>query len=312
MISIKENIPVALYTVFKIGGPAKYFCEVKNKEELIEALDFARSKKAPFFMLGAGSNILVADSGFPGLMIKIGLRELIVAPTHRDQGRSGENRIFAGAGVSIAKAVNFAVENGFGGFEWGIGIPGTIGGSVFGNSGCYGSEMKDVVGSVDYLEIQKSQENLVKANMQKNIRVLQNVAPSEACDFSYRDSTFKKHPEWIILGATLNLKRGNQAESRKKIIEYTKRRAQTQDIGEKCAGCIFKNPKPDLAAAYLIDKAGLKGKVVGNAMVSQKHANYIVNTGGATSADVKNLIEFIKSEVKKVHGITLENEIRFV
>ena len=307
MINFLKDVPLSSYSVFKIGGPAKYFCEVKNQEELTEALNWASENSTPFFILGAGSNILVSDEGFAGLVIKMGLQELKVAPTLGGQGRSGENRIFASSGVSMAKVVNFAIENNLAGFEWGIGIPGTIGGSVFGNAGCYGGEMSQVV---------------------EQVQLLENVMPRTECQFSYRNSIFsakggsasggKKHPEWIILGATLNLKKGDPAESRAKVLEYTKKRSQTQDIGEKCAGCIFKNftptgaSEPVLAAAYLIDKAGLKGKTVGKAMVSQKHANYIVNTGGASSLDVKNLIELIKNEVQKAHGVTLEEEIRFV
>src|SRR3989344_166733 len=151
MVNIKEKIPLANYTVFKIGGPADYFCEVKNKEELMEALKWAGSKNLPFFVLGAGSYILVSDEGFRGLVIKMNLQELALRKP---------DFLFAAAGVSMARVVNFAIENGLGGFEWGIGVPGTIGGSIFGNAGCYGNEMKDVVESVEFLEIEPLKANI--------------------------------------------------------------------------------------------------------------------------------------------------------
>ena len=289
---IKENILLAPYTVFKIGGPARFFCEVKDKEDLAEAFLLAKEKSLPVFVLGAGSNVLVSDEGFAGLVIKINFGGLNVVPT---QGRDGGSKIVASAGVSMARAVNFAAENNLGGFEWGVGIPGTIGGSVFGNAGCYGWEIKDVVDSVEIFDGESF----------KNLR-------NSECRFTYRDSIFKKHPDWIIFGATLKLAPAGPKESRAKILEYSKKRAVSQNIGSECAGCIFKNPKPDMAAGFLIDAAGLRGKQFGKAMVSKKHANFIINTGGATARDVRALIGLVKAEVQKKHGVLLEEEIRII
>ena len=299
---IKENILLAPYTVFKIGGPARFFCEVKDKEDLAEAFLLAKEKSLPVFVLGAGSNVLVSDEGFAGLVIKINFGGLNVVPT---QGRDGGSKIVASAGVSMARAVNFAAENNLGGFEWGVGIPGTVGGSVFGNAGCYGGEIKDVVDSVEIFDGESF----------KNLR-------NSECGFAYRDSIFKKHPEWVILEAALNLKKGDSAESRKKILEYSQGRVLektqasgnkgTQEIGAQCAGCIFRNLRADLAAGFLIDTVGLKGKQFGKAMVSKKHANFIINTGGATARDVRALIGLVKAEVQKKHGVLLEEEIRII
>jgi UDP-N-acetylmuramate dehydrogenase len=156
---------------------------------------------------------------------------------------------------------------------------------------------------------------------QKNTRVLKNVAPrkliSEDCGFSYRHSIFKEHPEWIILGATLKLNLADPVQSRAKVIEYTKKRTASQDIGSKSAGCIFKNHIPAeggtvIGAGFLIDKAGLKGRSVGGAKVSDKHANFIVNDGTATARDIKELIGVIKDEVRKIHGVMLEEEVRII
>ncbi len=339
MLNFKENVALSQYTVFKIGGLADFFCEVHTKEELIEALNWAGGKKVPYFILGAGSNLLVSDEGFRGLVIKMNLQELKVVPTLAGQGRSGENRIFASAGVSMARAVNFTIENKFGGFEWGIGVPGSIGGSVFGNAGCYGGEMKDVVESVEVLDSSSAHDfpdtrifllKNLSARASRAAQGLENHAPSEAssnpdCNFAYRHSIFKKHPEWIILGAVLSLHSSNPNESRAKVLEYSKRRTKAQDIGSKCAGCIFKNPalpagrftpagtsEPTVSASFLIDKAGLKGRAVGRAAVSDKHANFILNTGGATARDVRELISVVQEEVRKIHGVELETEIRFL
>lgn len=284
-LDIKENTPLAPYTVFKIGGPARFFCEVKNKEELAEAAGFAKVKSMPVFILGAGSNVLVSDEGFGGLVIKMNLQGFMAYGL----------RLTAGAGVSMARAVNFAVDRELGGFEWGVGIPGTIGGSVFGNAGCYSGEMKDVVEAVEIFD-------------GTNFKTLEN----EKCKFGYRDSIFKKRPGWIIVSAALGLAPGGAKESRAKILEYSKKRALTQDIGSECAGCIFKNFNSDLPAGFLIDKAGLKGRRVGGAVVSSKHANFIVNSGEATARDIRELIELVKSEVQKKHGVLLEEEIRIV
>ena len=292
---IKENILLAPYTVFKIGGPARFFCEVKDKEDLAEAFLLAKEKSLPVFVFGAGSNVLISDEGFAGLVIKMNLVGLAADGL----------KIVASTGVSMARAVNFAAENNLGGFEWGVGIPGTVGGSIFGNAGCFGGEIKDVVDSVEIFDGESF----------KNLRNFE-------CGFAYRDSVFKKHLDWIIVKAALNLKKVDSAESRKKILEYSQGRVLektqasgnkgVQEIGAQCAGCIFRNPKADLAAGFLIDTAGLKGKKIGEAMVSAKHANFIINTGSATARDVRALISLVKGEVQKKHGVLLEEEIRII
>lgn len=297
---IQKKIPLASYTIFKIGGPARYFCEAQNLDDIKEAVAFAKDSHMPFYILGAGSNILVSDDEFCGLVIKINLRGLKI----------DGNVLYAEAGVSMAQAVNVSVNNGLGGFEWAIGIPGTIGGSLFGNAGCFGSEIKDVVEKVSVLEADKA-SNIA-------LRELKNGE----CDFRYRHSIFKEHPNWIIVSASLMLQPVDPSLSRDKVLEFSKGRVlqkkQTsgntgsQEIGAQCAGCIFKNPKPDLAAGFLIDTAGLKGLAVGGAMISNKHANFIINTGNATAKDIKKLISIIKSKVKLFHGVDLEEEVRYL
>lgn len=288
MVTIRENVSLAPYTYFKIGGPARFFCEARSKEDLYEAIAFARGKAIPFWILGGGSNVLIADEGLPGLAILMRIDDI-------EFTRS--NLVRSGAGVPIARLIAASVEHGLTGFEWAIGVPGTMGGSVRGNAGCFGSEIKDVIESVEVFDTNKTTCSMLHATN---------------CGFSYRESIFKHDPFLIILSATLQLKKGDPDESRKLIARYATERAAKQDIGEQCAGCMFKNPSPDKPAGLLIDTAGLKGMRVGNAMVSEKHANYFINCGGATAVDVRALAARVKEEVKTFHGITLEEEIQYL
>lgn len=318
-IEIKEDTSLSGYTIYKIGGPAKFFVEVRNSKELEEALEWAEGKMLPIFILGAGSNILVSERGFDGLVIHIISREVKV---------DGE-RLTADAGVMMAKAVLESANVGLTGFEWAIGIPGTIGGSVRGNAGCFGGEMKDVVESVRILRSKAGRSGLQD---QFSLLTLNN----SECEFSYRDSIFKRHPEWVILSVTLKLKKGDQKEIQARIASITKERSEKQDIGSKTCGCIFKNIPwtrkdinkskllerfPELAqfkdqsnipASFLIDQAGLKGRRVGKVFISPKHANFFVNEGGASADEVIILIGIAKDTVRRKYGMLLEEEIQFV
>lgn len=311
MLHIQENMPLALYSVFKIGGPARFFAVVKTKDELIEALQFAKEKNQPFFMLGAGSNILVADAGFEGLVIKNELNVVFA------DGKT--SIIYADAGVSMPRLVAEAAKKSIAGFEWGIGIPGSVGGSVRGNAGAFGKEIKDILVSA---EVYDSETETVEQ------------FSNSACAFGYRDSIFKHASNLVILSAEFRGAAGGKEEIQKKIREISGTRSKTQDIGAKCAGCVFKNPEwrqtvkskeqmvrefPDLAqfqaretipAGYLIERAGLKGKRIGNAEVSRAHANYIINEGGATADEVVRLIALIKEQINHTYGIALEEEIQ--
>jgi len=307
---IAENIPLAPYTIYKIGGPARFFAEIKNLDELEKTLEFASQKQMPFFILGAGSNILISDRGFAGLVVRITGGDLKIDSL----------RLVVDAGVSMPRLAAETAKAGLTGFEWAIGIPGTVGGSVRGNAGCFGGEMKDAIETVAFFDDEA-------AIQQYN---------NSACKFGYRDSIFKKHPQWVILRATLRLKKGNSEEIQNRIKNITLHRSQKQDIGVKSCGCIFKNVPwdrkdidkeallrdfPDLErfykqqnipASYLIDWSYLKGRRVGRVFVSPKHANYFVNEGGATAEEVIMLISLVKDAVKRKFGIILEEEIQYV
>ncbi len=306
---MQENVPLAPYTIYKIGGRARFFIEAADSAVVERAVLFARERSLPFFVLGAGSNVLVADEGFDGLVIHM---------TGGAVATAGEI-LTADAGVSMARLVAEAAKAGLGGIEWGIGIPGTVGGSVRGNAGCFGGEMAHSVERVRVLaaggEAQKTFE----------------LANAE-CEFGYRNSVFKRHPEWIVLSAAFVLRRGDPAAIREKIAAYTKERLAKQDIGTQSCGCIFKNVSwsgvdraalaarlpeaekfaagPNVPASFLIDRAGLKGARSGRAVISSRHANFFVNEGGATARDVAALIERAKAAVRDRYGIELEEEIQ--
>ena len=319
MPDIQENVSLAKHTVFKIGGPARYFCVATSAYDLTEAVSWAKKNSLPFFILGAGSNVLVSDKGFNGLVIKN--RADKIESLGGETAKWRFHRLKAEAGAQMASVVAESIKAGLSGFEWAIGIPGTMGGSVRGNAGCFYSEMKDVVEKVSIFNPQFS-----KAEEFTN----------EQCRFGYRDSIFKHSPELIILSATLALKKGNPAESQKLIGEYSKKRLQAQDIGAKCAGCIFKNVEwsrkdidkeklisifPELKqfsnqksipAGFLIDLLGLKGRRVGGAQISNKHANYFINIGEASAEDVMVLVALAKEKIQNHYGIFLEREIHLL
>ncbi|HEY4527554.1 MAG TPA: UDP-N-acetylmuramate dehydrogenase [Candidatus Paceibacterota bacterium] len=286
-MEMKENVSLKPFTVFQVGGPARFFAETRSKEEVIEALGWAKEKQIPSFILGLGSNVLVSDRGFPGLVIKISGGKV---------SRDGA-LITAEAGAKMAEVVNFSLQNGLVGFEWAIGVPGTIGGSVRGNAGCFGSEMKDFVAGADVFD----------ANAERELKL-----SNSECRFSYRQSIFKEKPEFVVLGVSLRLKSGGSGEAKERFGEFVKARVQSQDIGSKTAGCVFKNPSAEIRAGALVDKAGLKGTSIGGAAVSEKHANFIINTGAASAEDIVMLIGLIKERVHRKFDVFLEEEIQYV
>jgi len=312
MIEVKENIGLAPYTIYKIGGAARYFAEAKNVDDLREALAYAAEKKTPFFILGAGSNVLIADKGYEGMIIRMTGGSVLA---------DGE-RVIADAGVMMARVVTEAARAGLAGFEWGIGVPGTIGGSVRGNAGCFGGTMKDVIESVEIADV----GNTAKHRM----------FDSMACGFGYRDSVFKRHPEWIIVSVTLRLRKGHAAAIQERIRAITAERMTKQAIGTKSCGCIFKNiswtredikrdalierfpelaqfsDRPSIPASFLIDAAGMKGSRMGDAVVSDKHANFFLNKSAATADDVVRLVAAAKDAVMKKYGLALKEEIQRV
>ena len=290
MLEIKENEILAKHTTFAIGGPAKYFAVAKTKEEILEAIGFAESKKLPFFLLGGGSNILINDNGYDGLIIKIQIGGIKV----------DENKITTGAGALLSQLVNESANKGLSGLEWAVGIPGTIGGAVNGNAGAYGHSVSE---SVDEIIVLMEEGGQWKERKYSN----------KECRFQYRKSKFKYLANReIILEVNFRLQKGNAEEIKEKmknIILWRKGKIPTQPS----AGCVFKNIKNDgqlvVAAGKLIEECGLKGMKEGGAEIPPLHGNYVVNAGSAKAKDVVKLINLCKQKVKEKFNLKLEEEI---
>jgi UDP-N-acetylmuramate dehydrogenase len=306
-LKIKKNIPLSTLTTFRIGGPAKFFVEVATKEELVEAIEWARKEKEPIYYLGGGSNLLIADEGLPGLVIKFANREAVnLSP-----------RFNCGAGASLAYVISLTRAAGLSGLEWGFGIPqATIGGCIRGNAGGFGMNTGDIVETVEVYDLKKNRWETLS---QKD------------CQFGYRASVFKTDSDLIVWSATLRLKPA-PVEQINAMVDNNMRKRDTTQPRLPNAGSVFKNLfvedirriNPQLAefideqgvakggkigAGYLIDMHGLKGKAFGGAKISLEHANFIVNTGRATAKDVIELIEFVKREIKIRFKLELEEEI---
>ena len=239
-----------------------------------------------FFILGNGSNILVKDEGFPGVVVKLGAPFSAISA-------DGE-KIIANAGVTLKKISNLALEHSLSGFEELSGIPGTLGGAIYMNAGAYQREIKDVLESVTYLD---NDFNLKTENI-------------ENITMKYRETLFSEK-NFIVLGATLKLNNGNKEEIAQRIREVTKMRTDKQPLNYPSAGSTFKRPVGHFAGK-LIEDAGLKGYTVGGAMISEKHAGFVINFNNATCQDVLNLTEDVKKIIKEKFGVELELEVKVI
>src|SRR3989344_5451685 len=289
-LEIKQNEPLSKHTTFAIGGPAKYFTNTKTKEEVLEAIDFAEGKKLPFFVLGGGSNLLVNDGGYDGLIIKIQIGGVKV----------GEDMITAGAGALLYQFVNESANKGLSGLEWAVGIPGTIGGAVNGNAGAYGRSVSESLNEIIVLAEEGGEWKEKKYS-------------NKECGFEYRKSKFKHLANReIILEVVFNLQKSDTEKVRGEIRNTILRR-KGKIPAQPSAGCVFKNIKKDgqlvAAVGKLVEECGLKGVKSGNAEISHLHGNYIVNLGGAKAEDVLKLINLCKQKVKDRFNLELEEEI---
>ncbi len=284
-LNVKENVLLSKHTTFKIGGPARYFFIAENKENLKEAIKTAKELNIPSLILGLGSNVLVSDKGFEGLVIKNKADNFVI----------NNNLLRAESGALLDKLSEETVKRGLKGLEKASGIPGTVGGAVAGNAGWPKSDwsIKDVF---------KEGEILIEGKAEKKDK--------EWFDFGYRESKLKKIKEAVILEVFLELEEGVEEELKEERREILKIRTEKIPPGFS-AGSVFKNP-PGKSAGFLIESAGLKGKRMGEAQISEKHANFIINLGGAKAEDVKELISLAKEKVREKFGIELEEEIRII
>jgi UDP-N-acetylmuramate dehydrogenase len=306
---LQENVSLARHSNYNIGGPARYFAEPKSLDQLIEVV---RDWSGPMLIIGGGTNILFSDNGFDGLVLKPAINNLV---RENDQVR-------AGAGVLISDLLDFVTKEELGGLEWSGGLPGMVGGAIRGNAGAFGGEIKDSIVSVTSLRISPKPNLIIRTNSE--------------CRFGYRNSIFKEldkngtEKREVIIECVLGLKPGERESINKAIQEKITYREERQPLEYPNIGSIFKNvdagsvplelkekvtgvikvdPFPVIPTAYLLAEAGLKGTTQGGAMISPKHPNFIVNTGGATAEDVKSLIVIAKDKIKKVFNVELEEEV---
>lgn len=286
-IACGKNEPLSARCTFSIGGPAALFIEPDSGESLRMAVTAANSFGVRVFILGNGSNVLFSDDGFDGAVIHIG------------KAMSGmrlvdDETIECGSGASLQSLTRFALENGLAGLEFAYGIPGSVGGAVYMNAGAYGGEMKDVLTGTFHVDFAGNKSGFTGDDMA----------------LSYRHSAYTDK-ELIITKALFKLNKGDREAIRAKMDDFMRRRRDKQPLELPSAGSTFRRPEGGYASE-LIDRCGLKGRRVGGAMVSEKHAGFVVNTGGATCADVLALIEYIQKDVREKTGIELHPEVRVV
>lgn len=278
--------PMCRHTTFRVGGPAQCLVRISSMEQLKRIVPYLRQIEVPFFILGNGSNLLVGDKGYSGIILQISdrMNEVTVEDV----------RIRVQAGALLSQVSKAALEHGLTGLEFASGIPGTIGGGVVMNAGAYGGEMKQVVERVTVMDKQGETLELLAEDM----------------EFGYRTSVIKNRP-FIVLEVCLKLCRGDKEEISLKMEELARRRREKQPLEFASAGSTFKRPDGYFAGKLIMD-AGLRGYSIGGARVSEKHCGFVVNTGKATAADVAEVIQEVRDRVKDKFGVTLEPEVIFL
>lgn len=306
MINIQENIQLAPLTTFKVGGPAQHFVEVKTKEELKEAIELSEKNDWKSLILAGGSNLIISDAGFDGLVVKINIVGLDI----------DGDVLTAGAAVEMKELVDASIDASLAGLEWAGGLPGSFGGAIRGNAGAFGGEIKDTILEVETFSLADGFRTFNKTE----------------CQFDYRESFFK-HSDEVIISAKSKLQKGHKDELRKVADSRIQYRQDKHPMNYPNSGSIFKNvplenvpkehlplfedaikndPFPIVPTAKIIAVAGLKGKKVGDAQLSEKHSNYIVNLGNAKSNDIIELIKQIQQEISERYQIILEVEPEIV
>lgn len=305
MVNFQQNIPLGQFTTLKIGGPSKYFCVVSSKAELIEALEYAKEHNLDRFILGGGSNLLISDEGFPGLVIKNEIQGISF--------RGSTPNLIVGSGTKLQELVDFTVANGLSGIQKLTGIYGTVGGAVFGNTGAYGQTISD---------------HLIKVVCLRDGKIV--VLNNKQCEFGYRDSVFKKNGD-VILEVHFKFPTGNGKNLQQESQEISVQRQIKFPPSLKCPGSFFKNiplekipentlkliPKDKItfnkvASAVLLEAVGAKGRRVGDTQVSQNHANLIINLGKGKSSDFHTLASSLIKDVYEKFGVQLEPEVQLI
>lgn len=283
---VRENEPLAAYTSFKIGGAADWLITVNNQDTAAAVLRFCAQEKLPLFVLGNGSNLLVSDRGVEGIVLRV------------DCGKEGltaqGTQVTAHAAVPLSRLCRFACEHGLSGLEFAYGIPGTVGGGTYMNAGAYGGQLSDVISGVTVL------------TPSGDVRELS----ADELDFGYRHSVFMEQ-SFLIWSVTLDLKQGESTEIHKAMEQHLCCRREKQPLEYPSGGSFFKRPTGYFAGA-LIEQSGLKGASVGGAQISEKHAGFLINRGGATCDEVLELCRQVQKTVQDCFGVTLEREVQFI
>jgi UDP-N-acetylmuramate dehydrogenase len=284
---MKEKEPLATRTSFGIGGPADCFLELGRVEAIEKVLAGCVERGIPYLLLGAGTNLLIADAGIDGLVVRVVTRDHSVEGT----------RVTASAGLKMMRLARIAADAGLRGFEFAIGVPGTVGGAVYQNAGCWGKALSEVLVEACGFTPGAGRQTWRPSDLKLGYR-----------SSALRDGALKGA---LVVEATIQLQRGDGEEAKSLMAKLTRERNETQPIKTKNCGSVFKNPVGD-SAGRLVQAAGLKGLREGAAVISELHGNFIVNEGGATAADVARLIERARAEVKRRFNIDLEPEVELV
>lgn len=275
---VKENVDLKNYNTYKVSVNAKYLVEVKCVDSLKELIKYLRKNKIKYLILGNGSNVVLPEKDLDGVIVRLnGLNKIEV----------DDDEVYVEAGVMLPKLVNESVSNCLTGLEWASGIPGTVGGAVVGNAGAY---LSDIFMFIEEITVLENDE--VKTLKKSDVT------------YSYRHTSFKDNKDIIVLGVTLKLGKGNADESAEIMKNRLERRIKSQPLNYPNAGSVFRNPEGDFAGR-LIEECGLKGKRIGGAMVSEKHANFIINYDNATAKDIRDLIKLVHDEVLKKEKVDL-------
>jgi len=293
---LKSNVSLRDYVSLKVGGVADYFFTASDIESLVNAVSSANKLKIPYFILGKGCNIVPADAGFPGLVIKNDCSNIVFSPSF--------STVIVDSGVILARLINQAAGRDLGGLEFLSGVPSTIGGAIYGNAGGDGLSIGDFVKSVTLL-------------MPKDDRMIVVRKTPDWMNFSYRSSKLKsdytdQKYKPVILTATLQLVQRRKDEILRLMQEYLKKKRESQPLGEFSAGSFFKNPSLSQSAGSLLERAGLKGVRSGGAEFSKKHANYLINRKNASASDIKQLADAAKQTVEEKFDVPLEEEIEYI
>lgn len=278
--------PMSQHTTFRIGGPADVFVMPENYEQIREVLRLCKEEKLPFFVLGNGSNLLVSDSGYRGVIIQM--------DRNMEEIRLDGEEIHACAGALLSSVAVAARNASLTGFEFAGGIPGTIGGAAVMNAGAYGGELKDVLKEVTV--------------MTREGELL--TIPAEKMEMGYRTSIIKT-AGYLVLEAVISLKKGDEEAIRATMKDLSERRTEKQPLDYPSAGSTFKRPEGYFAGKLIMD-SGLRGYRVGGAQVSEKHCGFVINAGGATAEDVRSLMDHVIRVVREKYGVTLEPEVKFL